>query len=184
MPKSFIWKNTMTKSIGAQRWHLAEKSLRARITYLQGAIDSGQLPAAFELHKSNKTLMDWHDADLGIYKIGVNTARDSHPDAWSTLQDLRLQIKAIVTNEANSTTDSQLKGKSKKSESKTARANSACPNCQTLTDELVALRLAYLELRDHLSAKQKKGQQLQNAIRRHAKDHGLKAIIGTGKVSK
>ncbi len=170
----------MTDHIATKRWNTAEESLQARIQHLQQIVDSEQLPSGFAHHRSNKALMSWQDRDLGISKVGVNTARDAHPKAWKSLQELRQRLGAIEKSNSELSNKAGNGTKKKRKRKQSARAFSDCPNCQSLVDELIMLRIAYLELLDHVNSDEKQSKLLQNAIQRHARHHGLKDILKRG----
>lgn len=167
----------MAEHVSTKRWQDAEDSLLARITVLQEIADTRQLPSDFPYHRSNRALMSWQDDELNITKVGVNTARDSHPESWSVLQGLRNDLARIELETSEPANDDANMSNGRRKSSPSARAHSDCPSCQTKTDELIMLRTSYLELLDHLSLEDIQSKLLRDAIRRHAKHKGLKSIL-------
>lgn len=171
--RSYISRNSMiTKDhISVKRHNFAKASLEARISALSEIVAKKEVPLGFEYHKSNERLMKWNDPSIGITKIGINTARDKHPTLWKTLQELRKDVGSII--------ESEIKTKTKTSKNKTINH----PNAELevlvkrLTNELIMLRSAYLDLLDSADQDKIKNRVIQEAIRRHHKHHGLQNLV-------
>ena len=169
--RSYISRNTMiTKDhISVKRHNFAKASLEARITALSEIVAKKEVPLGFEYHKSNERLMKWNDLSIGITKIGINTARDKHPTLWKTLQKLRKDVSSIIES------------KKEIKPSKIKMTNAPNAELETLvkrlTNELIMLRTAYLDLLNSVDQDKIKNRVIQDAIRRHHKHHGLQSLV-------
>lgn len=159
--------------ISVQRREKTTLSLQARIDEMAKIIRSGIIPEGFNYHKSDKRLMGWIDKSKGIAKIGVNTARDKYPLQWDELQKLRSNIKKLEDATKRVETQKDSKTKSGVLEKK----KNAEKQIKILTNELITLRCAYLDLLDAVEEDKHKNTVVQEAIKRHHQHHSLQSII-------
>ncbi|MCG8313238.1 MAG: hypothetical protein MI976_08485 [Pseudomonadales bacterium] len=159
--------------VSVKRREQAINSLQARIDILTQIVKAGIVPDGFEYHLSNSRLMRWVDEDRGILKIGVNTARDKHPLLWKELQDLRDNI----INIEKKTKIKKIQETSKTKSEILRKSQDANRKIKSLTNELITLRCAYLDLLSILKQEKHKSKVIQQAIKRHHQHHGLQSTI-------
>ncbi|WP_370978964.1 hypothetical protein [Agaribacterium sp. ZY112] len=148
-------------------------SLEARITTMTEIVTSGSIPKGFEYHRSDEKLLKWEDNKIGICKVGVNTARDKHPELWEQLQNLRKSLKNLERG-------ADLAKKKIKSKTKHEILNKKREKerlVKKLTNELIMVRHAYLDLLNTLKQEKRKSKVIQDAIKRHHQHHGLQTAL-------
>lgn len=168
-------KNTVTGNhISKTSSDAATNSLIARKEILQEYI-SGEIPHNFEAYRSNQKLVDWNAPELGIKKIALNTAK-SRKKLWKELAALCNQIKERVKMEKIQA----LKVTPEKVETQTklqAQKKVLSEEVKNLTNELITLRVAYLDLLRRLEEREIKDFVLRESIIRHKQHHGLQLIL-------
>lgn len=168
---------TSANHISNKRRKKTTSSLEARITAMTEIVENGKIPEGFEYHKSDDKLMRWEDNEIGICKVGVNTARDKHPTLWAQLQNLRGNLEKIEkgTELAKKKIKSKTKNEILKKKIEKER------RVKILTNELIMIRRAYLDLLNALKQEKRKSKVIQEAIRRHHQHHGLQTALGDQK---
>ena len=107
-------------------------------------------------------------------KITIRIARDNYPQKWSEIQTLKASLKAIANNKKkkNKPITKSLETKKNKNYKKVV---------STLTNELIMLREAYLDLLNAAEQDVHKNKVFSAAIKRHYAHHGLQRIISDKK---
>ena len=159
--------------ISVKRSKKTTANLKARITFMEEIVKKGVIPDGFDYHQSDKNLFGWQNKELGINKVGINTARDNYPQQWEQLQTLRRQIKAIEKK----STQAKKKAKSKTKESISQKNNDHKRTIKKLTNELITVRSAYLDLLQVMQQDARKNRVTQDAIRRHFQHYGLQSTL-------
>lgn len=159
--------------ISVKRRNKTIASLEARISIMSEIIIKGEIPDGFEYHKSNERLMKWNDESAGVYKVGVNTARDNYPELWEYLQEHRKIINKL--EKASEQIKQKIKSKTKSEILK--KKQEANRRNKQLTNQLITLRCAYLDLLNSLEQDERKSRVVQDAIRRHHQHYGLQATL-------
>lgn len=147
-------------------------SLSARIQEMNKILTSNSFPKNFDIHKSDQKIVDWEDASIGISKISLRIARDNYPAQWAEIQLLKNSLKILAKKISTKNTK---KNNTKIHALKTSKEDKNA--LIKLTDELIMLRTAYLNLVDILEQNQHKSRIVSDAIRRHHAHHGLQSIL-------
>lgn len=163
--------------IANQRRNKTISSLNARITVMTEMVSDGEIPSWFNYHKSNARLLKWEDKRYGIYPVGVNTARDKHPELWEQLQGLRVSLKRLEKE----SDIAKKKIKSKRKDEINAKKRQAENQVKALTNELIMIRRAYLDLLSYLEQEKRKSKVIQDAIQRHYQHFGLQKALSDRK---
>ncbi len=159
--------------ISVRRRNKTIASLEARISILSEIVKKGEIPNGFEYHKSDERLMKWDDESASIYKVGVNSARDNYPGLWEDLQVLRRSMKKL--ERTSKQVKEKIKSKTKDNILTTKRESDK--QIKRLTNELITLRRAYLDLLSSVKQDEHKSRVKQDAIRNHHQHHGLQATL-------
>jgi hypothetical protein len=168
----------MTKEhISVTRRKHSIENLDARIKALTDIYNSGVIPNDFNIHETDDRIAKWEDSKLGITKITVRIARDSHPERWSQIQALKLELKKISKKKL------QIKAtkKSKNKDSVIEMNKQHKKELSKLTNELIMLRAAYLDLSSAITEDKHKNKVLHATIKRHHTNLGLKKVIDNKK---
>lgn len=173
--KKFVTEN----HVSSVKQKEVERSIQARISILSEYL-STEIPDGFIAHQSNQKMVDWHNPDLKVTKISLNAAKKQE-SLWKELVNLRRSLKERTKDQAIQQAPFRQEEASRESRSKIRDRNRQLTlEVKSLTNELVTLRVAYLELINRLEERDIKDSVLREAIQRHKDHHGLKVILGKG----
>lgn len=154
-------------------------SLESRIEAMTAIVNTGEIPPEFYYYKSDDRIAKWENASLNISKISISTARDSYPKKWSEIQSLKASIQKIANKSKSKKSPIITKAKTK-SEAIKQNQNSK-KVISALTNELIMLRVAYMELLNAAEQDKHKNRVITDTIKRHFAHHGLQGIISNKK---
>lgn len=155
---------------------IRERTLRQYIKRFED--EEGLASTTFIPRATKKSLREWHEPEKGIYRVSVNTFNKDNPLAerlLSLTDQLHRKIEAHTETKTKSTNDKDLKRTDWKRKYQQEKART-----QTLTDDLMTLRGAYIDLLHELDSSDRQSKSLREAIQRHYKMHGLNPAHATG----
>lgn len=179
MHESSTWRKILMNKehISTTRKKRSIENLEARVIAMSAIVQKGEIPPEFDIYKSDERIAKWEDQSLGITKITVRIARDNYPQLWSEIQTLKASLKAIAERK-------DIKNLTKKTKTKSSiielNKNSK-KIISTLTNELIMLRVAYMELLNAVEQDKHKNRVISATIKRHYAHHGLQHIVSNKK---
>ena len=157
-----------------------EKSLLSRKIRMENILESKEIPMDFIFHKSDMKLCEWNEPELGIFPLSLNTFK-SHKSLCEELRALKEDISKMESHLNSSNNKPNKKTKKETLLSLKNQIKELKRQNSQLTDELIMLRAAYLQLEEIVQHRNFKQTTIRDAIERHHRHKGLTTIISNEK---